>query len=60
MSIFTFMGSGILRLDNIYSFNVIIEVVRKLLPALLEVKSIYEKLSRTTFVRSDLYLHIFA
>ena len=37
MSIFTFMGTGLLKQDNIYSFSIIIQVVKKLLPALLEV-----------------------
>jgi hypothetical protein len=37
MSIFTFMGANVMRLDDTYSFQVISKTVKMVIPALIQV-----------------------
>lgn len=37
MSIFTFMGANVMRLDDTYSFQVINKTVKMVIPALIQV-----------------------
>lgn len=37
MSIFTFMGANVMRLDDTYSFQVINKTVKMVIPALMQV-----------------------
>lgn len=37
MSIFTFMGASVMRLDDTYSFQVINKTVKMVIPALIQV-----------------------
>lgn len=39
MSIFTFMGASVMRLDDTYSFQVINKTVKMVIPALIQVSS---------------------
>lgn len=38
MSIFTFMGASVMRLDDTYSFQVINKTVKMVIPALIQVR----------------------
>lgn len=41
MSIFTFMGANVMRLDDTYSFQVINKTVKMVIPALIQVSRLY-------------------
>uniref|UniRef100_A0A452R7G3 HEAT repeat-containing protein 1 n=1 Tax=Ursus americanus TaxID=9643 RepID=A0A452R7G3_URSAM len=41
MSIFTFMGANVMRLDDTYSFQVINKTVKMIIPALIQVSCLY-------------------
>lgn len=41
MSIFTFMGANVMRLDDTYSFQVINKTVKMVIPALIQVSCLY-------------------
>jgi len=41
MSIFTFMGASVMRLDDTYSFQVINKTVKMVIPALIQVSCLY-------------------
>lgn len=41
MSIFTFMGANVMRLDDTYSFQVINKTVKMVIPALIQVSSLF-------------------
>lgn len=41
MSIFTFMGANVMRLDDTYSFQVINKTVKMVIPALIQVNCLY-------------------
>lgn len=41
MSIFTFMGANVMRLDDAYSFQVISKTVRMVIPALIQVSCLH-------------------
>lgn len=41
MSIFTFMGANVMRLDDAYSFQVISKTVKMVIPALIQVSCLH-------------------
>lgn len=45
MSIFTFMGANVMRLDDTYSFQVINKTVKMVIPALIQVSYLYNSTS---------------
>lgn len=45
MSIFTFMGANVMRLDDTYSFQVISKTVKMVIPALIQVSCFYSVFS---------------
>lgn len=45
MSIFTFMGASVMRLDDSYSFQVINKTVKMVIPALIQVSSLHTVIS---------------
>lgn len=45
MSIFTFMGANVMRLDDTYSFQVINKTVKMVIPALIHVSCLYTIIS---------------
>lgn len=49
MSIFTFMGANVMRLDDAYSFQVISKTVKMVIPALIQVSCLDATIIVTVF-----------
>lgn len=54
MSIFTFMGANVMRLDDTYSFQVISKTVKMVIPALIQVSC----LNTTVIIITSSFLNV--